>query len=341
MAIRATSRHDVGRASTQSERDEVLLTSANPAMAETLALTRELAASDTTVTLFGETGTGKEVLARYLHDRSPRRGRPFVAVNCGALADTLVESELFGHERGAFSGAVERRLGYFEAAHRGTLLLDEVSELPMAQQTRLLRVLQEREVQRVGSNRPIPVDVRVIATTNRDLAQLVARGGFRRDLYYRLNVFPLTVPPLRQRIEDLPGLVATLLGQLDAADMRLTPAALSRLRAHAWPGNVRELRNVLERALVVARGDAIDAPDLQLTQPAATCSTGATGPLLGPGETLSDLERRAILHVLTACDGNRTRASARLGISVRTLRNRLRDYRVDGIPVPTPRSVPG
>ncbi len=339
MVTRAPRRPAAGSAQT-SGRHDVLLTSDNPAMAETLALTRELSATDTTVTLFGETGTGKEVLARFLHARSARARHPFIAVNCGALADTLIESELFGHERGAFSGAVERRMGYFEAAHRGTLLLDEVSKLPIAQQTRLLRVLQEREVQRVGSNRPIPVDVRIVATSNRELSTLVAEGSFRRDLYYRLNVFPLTLPPLRARLEDLPHLVHTLLAQLDGGAVRVSDGALARLRAHPWPGNVRELRNVLERALILARGGVIAADDVRPTPPRASDHAVRLGEL-GPGESLRDLERRAILHVLTACDGNRTRASERLGISIRTLRNRLRDYRFDGIAVPTPRSVPG
>jgi len=325
------------------------LESRSPSMAETLHLAREVARTDTTVLITGETGTGKEVLARLVHDASPRAARPFVAINCGALPAPLIESELFGHERGAFSGAVERRLGYFEAAREGTLLLDEVSELPTELQTRLLRVLQEREVQRVGGSRTIPIDVRVIATTNRDLRAMVGRGELRKDLYYRLNVFPLRVPPLRDRPGDLEPLALTLIDRLAARMGRsaplLTSAALERLARHPFPGNVRELANVLERALVLvgaAPGAAIEARHLMIDALGVGLELVPTPVHHGEsGATLRDLERQRILRVLDACGGNRTHASRQLGISIRTLRNKLRDYRGRGIPVPAPPSSGG
>ncbi|MCB9736834.1 MAG: sigma 54-interacting transcriptional regulator [Deltaproteobacteria bacterium] len=302
-------------------------------MRTVMHLAREVAKGGTSVLLTGETGTGKEVLARYVHACSPRAKRPFVALNCGALPAQLVESELFGHERGAFSGAIERRVGYFEAAHTGTLLLDEVSELPQALQTRLLRVLQERQIQRVGASRPIDVDVRVVATTNRDLRAMVEAGEFRKDLFYRLNVFPIEVPPLRARKDDLDDLVATLLGRLRPGQdplPDLTLAARERLRRHDFPGNVRELANLLERALILTGGDGpIDAAHL-LLEPLAAPEDAAPH----AGATLEHLERRQILRVLSDCGGNRTHASRRLGISLRTLRNKLRDYRHHGVPIP-------
>lgn len=236
-------------ASSEDGAELVLTRSASPAMARVLELVREVAPTDTTVLLTGETGTGKEVIARQIHARSRRAGQPFIAVNCGALPAPLIESELFGHERGAFSGALERRIGHFEAAQGGTLLLDEVSEIPLALQTRLLRVLQEREVQRVGSSRPLPLDVRIIATTNRDLATMVQRGELRKDLYYRLNVFPIALPPLRERKDDLEALVRVLIARLRPAlgpmhgagedTVRLARETLSALHAYDFPGNVQ------------------------------------------------------------------------------------------------------
>ncbi|MCC6620536.1 MAG: sigma-54-dependent Fis family transcriptional regulator [Deltaproteobacteria bacterium] len=299
-------------------------------MARALVLAREVAATDTTVLLTGETGSGKEVLARYIHRESARRDRVYLAVNCGALPPTLAESELFGHERGAFSGATERRIGHFEAAHGGTLVLDEVSELLPTLQVRLLRVLQEREVQRIGASRPVPVDVRIVATSNRDLRAMVAAGDFRKDLYYRLNVFPLTVPPLRERLADVGGLARTIVLRLGGAEPR--PEALDALARHDWPGNVRELHNVIERALVLSRRGPIgvehlvfDGPHPASDEPVALDVTG--------GASIHYLERQAILQALASCNGNRTHAARRLGISVRTLRNRLRDYRDEGIAV--------
>ena len=314
-------------------------------MKRVLQLARGVARTPATVLITGESGTGKEVLAQLIHSRSARANAPFVALNCGAINASLAESELFGHEKGAFSGATERRTGRFEAAHHGTLLLDEISELPYELQVKLLRVLQERELSRVGSASTISVDVRVIATSNKDLRREVSRGTFREDLFYRLNVFPIHIPPLRERPEDLSALCATLLAQLARRFERnhapaLAPEAYEQLSRYPWPGNVRELRNVLERALIMATGDLIESQDVMVEDDVhalgKSCLPGTINPAESAGQvTLSELERQAILHALDACDGNRTHASRRLGISLRTLRNRLRDYRDAGYPVPT------
>ncbi|GEJ57000.1 sigma 54-interacting transcriptional regulator [Anaeromyxobacter diazotrophicus] len=329
---------------------------ASAAMREVMEAARDVAATPTTVLLLGESGTGKELVARFLHDASGRPG-PYVAVNCAALPGELLESELFGHERGAFTGAAERRAGRFEQAHRGTLLLDEVSELPPALQAKLLRVLQEREVDRVGGERPVPVDVRVVATSNRDLGEMVRRGEFRADLFYRLNVFPIALPPLRERSEDLPPLAAELLEELAAALGRPAPAldatALAALAAHPFPGNVRELRNALERALVRCRGAVLTAGGLGLglganataTATATSTSTStstvntisaATANALASGQLpvdLAELEKLAIAEALRRVGGNRTHAARLLGIGLRTLRNKLRLYRQAGVEV--------
>jgi len=319
-----------------------LLTSNNPAMCRALQLAAGVARTPASILLTGESGTGKEVMARFIHMSSPRAERPFVAVNCGAIPENLIESELFGHERGAFSGATERRIGRFESAHTGTLLLDEISEMPLALQTRLLRVLQEREIHRVGGVSPISVDVRIIATSNRDLRKMVDAGTFREDLYYRLNVFPLHLPPLNQRKEDLAGLSASILDELakrfDRSAPRISESAMARLMSWTWPGNVRELHNVLERSLILDPADVIDAQhilldgDMGRPMPASTMVT----PMLTPAASLAEMEQDTILSVLEACGGNRTHTASQLGISIRTLRNRLRDYRARGVVVPEP-----
>lgn len=302
-------------------------------MKEVLTAADDVASTPTTVLLLGESGTGKEVIARHIHARSRRARGPWVAVNCAALPGELLENELFGHERGAFTGASERRCGRIEQAHGGTLLLDEVSELPLHLQSKLLRVIQEREVDRVGGQRPVAVDVRIIATSNRDLATMVQQKLFRADLYYRLNVFPIELPPLRDRGEDVPALAARLLAEtassLERRTPRLTASALDALRAYPFPGNVRELGNVLERALVRCRSEAIDAAHLSLPMAplqADAASSSAVGHRLPAGLPidLAQLEKLAIAEALHRVNGNRTHAARLLGIGLRTLRNKLK-----------------
>jgi two-component system response regulator FlrC len=298
---------------------------ADPAFAAVLRLAQAVADRDTTVLLTGESGVGKEVVARYLHQHSGRRSGPFVALNCAAIAETLLEGELFGHERGAFTGAVAAHPGLFERASGGTLLLDEVAEMPPALQAKFLRVLETRRVQRLGGRAETAVDVRVVAATNRDVAAEVAAGRFREDLYFRLAVFPIHVPPLRERPGDILVLAQHFVEILGTSPGR-TPPRLSReaeaaLLAHAWPGNVRELRNRLERAVILASGE-IGPADLGL-------STGAVagGPAApAAARTLRDLERLAIEDALRESGGNRKRAAARLGIALRTLQYKLKEF---------------
>ncbi len=296
-----------------------------PESARMLALAERIAASDATVLILGETGTGKEGLSRYLHARSPRADGPFVAVNCAALPETMLEAILFGHERGSFTGASSDGEGLFRAANGGTLLLDEVAEMPVALQAKLLRALQEKEVLPVGAVRPEPIDVRVIACANRDLSGEVAEGRFRSDLYWRLNVLSLKLEPLAARRLDIRAIAAAMLVRHTPSGAALawpTPAALDVLMAHAWPGNARELDNVLQRALLLREGDRIDACDLDIEIPAA--------PMRQPGR-LSDasraVEAELIRSALKETGGHRIRAAERLGISERTLRYRLAEMR--------------
>ncbi|MBP7149147.1 MAG: sigma-54-dependent Fis family transcriptional regulator [Acidobacteria bacterium] len=299
----------------------------DPGFLELLERARRAAGTDATVLLTGESGTGKEVLARYVHARSARGGGPFVAVNCAALPADLLEAELFGVCRGAYTGADRDRPGRFEQAHGGTLLLDEIGDFPLGLQAKLLRVLEERHVAPLGATRPRSVDVRLIAATNHDLVRNVAGGGFRQDLFFRLNVIPLRVPPLRERRGDIAVLATRLAGEvagrLGRPAPEISPRALERLAAHHWPGNVRELRNVLERAVILDRRGRIGPGDLFLDE----FPSSEADDRLEPGLTLADVERRLIERTLDAVGGNRTRASAMLGISVRTLRNKLREYR--------------
>jgi DNA-binding NtrC family response regulator len=305
------------------------IVSKSPAMQQVFELARAAAPSSSTVLILGESGTGKEVLSRAIHKESPRKDGPFVAISCAALTETLLESELFGHERGAFTGANVRRKGKFEAASGGTLFLDEIGDISPKLQVDLLRVLEERKLQRVGGNEPVEVDVRVIAATHRDLRKLAGEGKFREDLFYRLNVIPIQLPPLRDRKEDVPLLVEhfleTLAVELDKRLEGVSADALAALMAHSWPGNVRELRNVLERGAVVAQGSVIQVADLGLRAAAA----GAPGP---SGRTeppsLDEIERRHVVEVLSFTGGNVTQAARILGIDRVTLYNKMRRYQL-------------
>jgi DNA-binding NtrC family response regulator len=310
----------------QSEYNFAEIVGASPALRELLDKLQRVAPTDTTVLLLGETGTGKELLARAIHDLSPRRGQPLVKVNCGAISAGLVESELFGHEKGAFTGAHERRTGRFELADQGTIFLDEVGDLPADTQVKLLRVLQEKEFERVGSSRPLRVDVRVIAATNRDLSIEVKEKRFRQDLYYRLSVFPLQVPSLRERADDIPLLAEHFLNKfgkmLGKQFSGVDPEALRRLRAYSWPGNIRELQNVLERAAILSAG-----PVVHIDDPLGPVDA-ATQPVTSPGTlgTLEETERNHILRVLNsrrwAIEG-KDGAAAVLGLNPSTLRSRM------------------
>ncbi len=300
------------------------LVSKSPGMQAVFELARAAARSQSTVLVLGESGTGKEVLARAVHLESSRANGPFVAVSCAALTETLLESELFGHEKGAFTGALVRRKGKFEAAHGGTLFLDEIGDVSPKLQLDLLRVLEERRFSRVGGTEPVDVDVRIIAATNRDLRKAVADGKFREDLFYRLNVVPITLVPLRDRREDIPLLVEDLLERLNAEQNRrvegVSTEAMARLIAHDWPGNIRELRNVLERALVVASGSILQAADFGFTA-APTAELDRVGPL-----SLEEVECRHIGNVLRHTNGNVSQTARILGIDRVTLYNKIKKY---------------
>jgi DNA-binding NtrC family response regulator len=298
--------------------------------------TQRVATSDTTVLLLGESGTGKELFARAVHHLSPRRDRAFVAVNCAAIPETLIESELFGHEKGSFTGATERRPGKFELAAGGTIFLDEVGELPLNAQGKLLRAIEEKTVDRIGGRAPVPVDVRVVAATNRDLQTAAEAGEFRRDLYFRLAVFPVRVPPLRERGDDVLLLARHFAAQygreLRKRPATLTDEAAAALSAHHWPGNVRELENAIERACILADAPALEARDLGLPAPSSQAADAADG--LDLSGTLSEavervaraVERRKIADALRAHAGNKTRAAEELGVSYKTLLTKIKDY---------------
>jgi DNA-binding NtrC family response regulator len=301
------------------------LVSKSPAMQQLFDLARTVAKSATTILILGESGTGKELMARAIHAESPRVGGPFVAVSCAALTETLLESELFGHERGAFTGAIARHKGKFESAHHGTLFLDEIGDISPKLQLDLLRVLEERKFTRIGGVESVEVDVRVIAATNRDLPKAVASGAFREDLYYRLNVISLSLPPLRDRKEDIPLLVDNLLERLAAEGHRridgVSREAMNALMAHDWPGNVRELRNVLERAVVVASSALVQPADLGMAEKAAVSLAADAG-----DATLETVERRHIAAVLDRTQFNITHAARILDIDRVTLYNKIKKY---------------
>lgn len=328
----------------------------SPAMREVYALTRRVAASSATVLLTGETGTGKELVARAVHELSPRASGPFVRVNCGALSESLLESELFGHVKGAFTNAYENRTGRFEAAHGGTIFLDEVNSMTQTLQVKLLRVLQEHEFERVGDSRTIHVDCRIVAATNRDLLQEIEREKFREDLYYRLNVVSIYLPALRERLDDIPRLVEYFIE--DYADENNRPAPkvaaefITYLQRYAWPGNVRELQNYIERAIVLASGDTLTADllpphvrglaPMRMSRPQATdlhkmATELVTTSILQAGPDASDLheravalvEREVILQVLRSCQGTQTKTAERLGINRNTLHKKISDYQLE------------
>ena len=314
----------------------------DPAMQAAVRRAEQVAGSEASVLISGESGTGKEVVARHIHRRSRRSAGSFVALNCAAIPESLLESELFGHEKGAFSGALARRVGKFEAADGGTLLLDEVSEMDLRLQAKLLRALQEREIDRLGGAGPVKVNVRILATTNRDLAREAERGAFREDLYFRLNVVSLRVPPLRERPGDIAALAehfARRYAEVNGVSFRpLSPAALAALGAHGWRGNVRELENTVHRAVLLAEGAEIGPEAIEVTPAAgvaaaAPSASGVTGLV---GRTMEEVERDLILQTVGHTLGNRTHAATILGISIRALRNKLRDYAAQGIPVPPP-----
>lgn len=304
------------------------------AMRELMELIATVAPSEATVLVTGESGTGKEMIAKAIHLNSPRHNKPLVAVNCAALSETLLESELFGHEKGAFTGADKRREGRFMLANKGTIFLDEIGEIPQPIQAKLLRAIQEREIQRVGGDMPLPVDVRIIAATNKNLGDEVLAGRFREDLFYRLNVISIKAPPLRERREDIPELAKHFIGiygKRNGKELKgLTPKAMDLLLNHDWPGNVRELENAIERSVILARGEYVTERELPMNMadsgPAA--KAGQTANL--SGMSLEEMERQAITETLSATGGNKSEAARRLGITRATLHNKLKKYDLPG-----------
>jgi two-component system response regulator FlrC len=324
----------------------------DPSMQSVIALADQVAASEASILITGESGVGKEVMARYLHSKSRRANRPFISVNCAAIPENLLESELFGHEKGAFTGAVARRIGKFEEASGGSLLLDEISEMDGRLQAKLLRALQEREIDRVGGGKPVKVDIRVIATSNRDLAEAVRKGTFREDLLYRLNVVNLRLPALRERPGDIVALADHFAKKYAIAngvpDRPISAAARQRLVSHRWPGNVRELENAVHRAVLLSSGaeiedfairlpDGAPMPASPAAETARAASMAAEAASRGfVGQTVAAVEQQLIIETLSHCFGNRTHAATILGISIRTLRNKLKEYSDSGVLVPPP-----
>jgi len=325
----------------------------DPGMEQVIKMADQIAPSDASILITGESGVGKEVIARYVHQKSRRSSRPFISVNCAAIPENLLESELFGHEKGAFTGAVARRIGKFEEANGGTLLLDEISEMDARLQAKLLRAIQEREIDRVGGAKPVKVDIRILATSNRDLAQGVRDGTFREDLLYRLNVVNLRIPPLRERPADITAMADHFIKKYSAAnglpEKPLSAEARRRLVGHRWPGNVRELENAMHRAVLLSPGAEIEEmairlpdgqplagadPALRTAQAASIAAETATRGFVG--QTVAAMEQQLIIDTLEHCLGNRTHAANILGISIRTLRNKLKEYNDAGVSVPPP-----
>jgi len=323
---------------------------ASPVMGKVIAMADQIAPSDASVLITGESGTGKEVVSRHIHKKSKRAGHPMISVNCAAIPENLLESELFGYEKGAFTGASARRIGKFEEADGGTILLDEISEMDMRLQAKLLRVLQEREVDRIGGAKPVKVNIRVLATSNRNMQEEVKKGTFREDLYFRLNVITLPMPALRERIEDVEPLAKHFIEKYSKANginvRKLSERSLAKLKAYHWPGNVRELENTMHRTVLLASGDAIETDAILLQgAPAEPVASAASSPASTPssgtglvGRTVDSVEQELILDTLDHCLGNRTHAANILGISIRTLRNKLKQYSEQGVSVP---SAPG
>lgn len=336
----------------------------DPSMMKTTKLAEQIAPSDASVLITGESGTGKEVMARFIHNNSKRKDKQFISINCAAIPENLLESELFGHEKGAFTGAVARRVGKFEEANGGTLLLDEITEMHPLLQSKLLRAIQEREIDRVGGTKPVPINIRIIATSNRDLEEAVQNKAFREDLFFRLNVVPLHLPPLRDRPMDIEKLADHFIKkytQSNALPLRtLSDTAKKALRQYEWRGNIRELENTMHRAVLLASGDYIDPEVLHISGikndklPSKTEATSAASleesdvdnddnfnPNILVGRSLSDVEQDLIIGTVSHCLGNRTQAANILGISIRTLRNKLRLYTESGAAVPSPNQSHG
>ncbi len=318
---------------------------ASPLMKRVLELADQIANSEASVLITGESGTGKEVIAQYIHRKSKRAGNNFISVNCAAIPEALLESELFGHEKGAFTGAVARRIGKFEEANNGTLLLDEISEMDIRLQAKLLRAIQEHEIDRVGSTKPVKVNIRILATSNRDLVQETKKNTFREDLYFRLNVISIHIPPLRDRKEDIQPIAEFFVAKYTKANGTqqrvLSAAALDKLMRYSWPGNVRELENIIHRAVLLATGtdiapEAITLPNAPASkEPASYGENSAAQTSLNKnelvGRTVESVERELIMDTLNYCLGNRTHAANILGISIRTLRNKLKQYSDEGL----------
>jgi two-component system, response regulator FlrC len=335
--------------------DERPMIARDPSMQAVIQLADRIAGSDASVLITGESGSGKEVMARYVHAKSKRSAAPFVSVNCAAIPENLLESELFGHEKGAFTGAVARRVGKFEEADGGTLLLDEISEMDIRLQAKLLRAIQEREIDRVGGTKPVKVNIRILATSNRDLRKAVAEGIFREDLLFRLNVVNLALPPLRERPADIMALSEHFVKKYSAAnaieERPISDAARTQLLAREWTGNVRELENAMHRAVLLASGreitpDAIRMPDgsaftggSSIARQAADAAQSVQTDMIG--RTVAEVEQDLILNTLDHCLGNRTHAANILGISIRTLRNKLKLYSDQGVDIPAPNQIAG
>ncbi|MBU0507029.1 sigma-54 dependent transcriptional regulator [bacterium] len=323
----------------KTKKTQVFITN-NQAMNDLIENLKRVATSKATVLVQGESGTGKEVLANMIHDFSPRGQKPFIAINCAALPDNLLESELFGHEKGSFTGAIQRQIGKFELSDGGTILLDEISEMSLNMQTKLLRVLQECEVYRVGGNKAIPLNLRIIASTNRDLYSYMKEGNFREDLYYRINVIPIFVPPLRERGEDVLMLSEHFIDEFSALHnrprLKLDELARYKIMNYPWHGNVRELRNSMERAVLVGNfeqivNEELISKDVIMSNKGNQNTTVTTEPSMAPSAdmTLDEVEKRVIYETLRRCDGNRTKTAEKLGISLRTLRNKLKAFKLE------------